>query len=74
MNSTFVIAPQGYLNKKVQLLEGIDGIKEGSIGLCTADLNDIENNVFAVIFTDYGWVAFHPNNTRDKFKIFKEGL
>jgi hypothetical protein len=67
--STFAIAPQGYLHKKVVLMEDIDTVKKGAVGICTADLADEENNVFAVRFPDYGWIAFHGNNYREKFKI-----
>jgi hypothetical protein len=72
--NTFVIASQGYLGEKVQLLENIGNIKKGAIGLCTADLADEENDVFGVRFLDYGWVAFHPNNTKSKFKVIKKEL
>ena len=67
--SKVVVAEQGYLGEKVELLESIDSNHKGAAGVCTADLNDEENDVFAVRFPDYGWVAFHPNSTREKFKI-----
>jgi hypothetical protein len=59
----------GYLNKEVELLEDIDNIKKGAIGRCTADLKDESNDVFAVRFPEYGWIAFHSNTYREKFKI-----
>ena len=69
--STFVVGPGGYLNKKVELMEDIGVIKRGATGICTADLADEENDVFAVRFLDYGWVAFHGNVEREKFKVWQ---
>jgi hypothetical protein len=69
MNSTFAIGSTGYLNKKVELMEDTGRVKKGAVGICTADLADEENDVFAVRFLDYGWIAFHGNVEKEKFKV-----
>jgi len=61
------VEPHGYLQHEVELVGQMEGIKVGSRGLCTADLDDI----FAVVFPKYGWITFQGLNERDKFKIVK---
>lgn len=57
-----------YLNKEVELIESYDILPKGSIGLCTADLPEM--NIFAVIFKDFGWISFQDKTIKTKFRIY----
>lgn len=64
MNS-YPIPPEGYLQQIVEIQKDYGDIPAGSIGLCTADLDD----VFAVYFQHHGWISFKDKDIRNKFKI-----
>ena len=66
---------EGYLNKIVELQEQIAHIPCGSIGKCTADLEDYYNDGedrFAVQFSEHGWITFTDSSIRNKFKIIED--
>ena len=58
------------VNKYVKLIEDYGDMEIGTVGFCTADLPDYEDDedIFAVQFEDT-WVTFKDKNMRNKWKV-----
>jgi hypothetical protein len=70
MTKVNVLEPEGYNLQIVELVEPYGDLPIGLLGLCTADLQDGDDEIFAVMFDDrYGWITFKEAGIRNKFKI-----